>query len=196
MATVNSATVMNALSRMAARPSRLAVGWFVATSLVVGCAGLCSLLLATALGKPSPAVLPLAFLVSTLMLAGVSAGLFEAERSARHEKQPRLRTMLAASLAAAVLFLAVQSVALTALVAGLSPTEAPLGPTAWLFVAVALHALHVAAGVGWLTYATLRGLAGHYDHEYRLGLAACGWCWHALGVVWLVILASFLATVS
>ena len=60
-----------------------------------------------------------------------------------------------------------------------------------VFVAVALHALHGIAALLWLVYATLRGFAGDYDHEYRFGLTACGWCWHALGVVWIAILFTF-----
>ena len=60
-----------------------------------------------------------------------------------------------------------------------------------VFVAVALHALHGIAALLWLVYVTLRGFAGDYDHEYRFGLTACGWCWHALGVVWIAILFTF-----
>lgn len=190
-----SLSPMNALSRMTSRPSRLAVGWFVATAGVLGVAGLCGLGIAAAVGPPGPRALPAAFLASTLLLAIVGGGLAKAEGYARRERQPRLRAGLAVSLAAAALFLAVQGMALAGLLRQMTPADAAIGPRTFVFVATALHALHVAAATLWLVYVALHGFAGRYDHEYRFGLTACGWCWHALGIVWLAILAAFAVAV-
>ena len=186
---------MDTLSRMTSRPSRFAVGWFVATGVVLALAGSCGLGLVALLGPPGPRGLPAAFVVSTLSLAGVSGGLAKAEGFAKREKQSKIRGCLVSSLAAAVLFLAVQGTALSGLLRQMTPADAAIGPRAFVFVATALHALHVAAAMFWLVYVALRGFEGWYDHECRFGLTACGWCWHALGVVWLAILAAFVAAV-
>ncbi|HEX6985479.1 MAG TPA: cytochrome c oxidase subunit 3 [Planctomycetaceae bacterium] len=187
---------MTALSRMTSRPSRFALGWFLASVAVAAAAGLCGRLLAAAVGDPRPSLLPAVFLASTALLAVVSGALARAEVYAKREKQPRLRAAIAAALAAAALFLAVQGTALWGLLGQMMPDDTAIGPRAFVFVAVALHALHAAAALLWLVYVALRGFAGGYDHEYRFGLTACGWCWHLLGIVWLAILTVFLAAVG
>ena len=73
-------------------------------------------------------------------------------------------------------------------------TEASKGSLAFLFVVATLHALHVLTGFFWLLLTTLRAYAGRYDHEYHFGLTACGWYWHGLFIIWIVIL--FAGTVS
>lgn len=182
---------MNALTQLTARRSRLAVGWFLSTAAALALAGLCSLLLGQTVGETGPRVLSAAFLTSTALLAVVSWQLVRAEHCAVREKQPALRVALGVSLAAAILFLAVQGVALSLLLAQRVPVDDAIGPRAFVFVVVALHALHATGAVFWLVYVTLRGLAGGYDHEYRFGLTACGWCWHALGVAWFAVLFAF-----
>jgi len=39
-------------------------------------------------------------------------------------------------------------------------------------------------------YVTVQALADRYDHEYYWGVTLCAWFWHALGLVWCVILAT------
>ncbi len=184
---------MSVLSRMTDRPSRMAVGWFLAAAAASAVAALAAAGIVTTFGFPGPTALPAAFLVSTGLLAAVSGALARADAAAQREKQSRLRRSLAVALAAAILFLSVQAVALAGLLREADPSEGA-GPAAFVFVFAALHALHAAAAVFWLVYVALRGFAGRYDHEYRFGLTACGWCWHALGAVWLVILAVYSAT--
>jgi heme/copper-type cytochrome/quinol oxidase subunit 3 len=181
---------------MTARPSRLALGWFATTAAVLAAAAVCAAALETAVGPPGPRALPVVFLASTALLAVVSGALARAERSAKREKQPQVRANLVLALTAAALFLAVQATALTGLLRQMTPDDSAIGPRAFVFVAAALHALHVSAALLWLVYVTLRGFAGAYDHEYRFGLTACAWCWHALGAVWLAILAAFATAFS
>ena len=181
---------MSVLSRMTDRPSRMAVGWFLAAAAASAVAALAAAAIVSAVGFPGPETLPAAFLVSTALLAAVSGGLTRAEAAARREKQGRLRRSLSVALAASLLFLSVQTVALAGLLGQADPADGT-GPTAFVFVFAALHALHAAAALYWLVYVALCGFAGRYDHEYRFGLTACGWFWHALGVVWLAILAAY-----
>lgn len=182
---------MNVLVRLTRRPSRLAVCWFVSVALVLLLAGLASRLLVRHVHPGEAGFLAGAFAVSSVLLVAVSAALAIADRSAAREKQNSLQPALAGSLAAAILFLAVQGLALTELLRRMTPEDTTGSPRTVVFVAVALHALHGIAALLWLVYVTLRGFAGDYDHEYRFGLTACGWCWHALGVVWIAILFTF-----
>lgn len=171
------------------------LGWIGATAFVIAIASAAELLATTLFGTLERSELPAAFLVSTALLAAVSWGLAKAEGFAKRERQAKLRRALLASLAAASAFLVVQALALTGLVHEISPTNSATESTAFVFVAVALHALHVATAVLWLVFVTLHGFAGRYDHESRFGLTVCAWCWHALAVVWAVILAVVLATI-
>ena len=63
------------------------------------------------------------------------------------------------------------------------------------FVAIvmlaALHGMHFVVAVLFLSYVTVRALADRYDHEYYWGVSVAAWFWHALGVVWIGILAVF-----
>lgn len=171
------------------------LGWIAATALVLVAVLFVGLSAAAIFGVPDRRELPGIFLLSTALLVVVSVGLAKSERLAKRERQVKLRRALLVCLAAALAFLVVQALALDGLVGEIEPKDSAMGPTAFVFVAVALHALHATAAVLWLIYITLRGFAGRYDHESRLGLILCAWCWHAMGVVWVVILAACLATV-
>lgn len=169
------------------------LGWVGATIAVAIVASAIGLLVTLLFGTPDRQTLPVAFLISTALLVVVSVGLAKAESFAKRERQAKLRRALLASLAAALAFLIVQALALEGLFREISPAGATTQATAFVFVAVALHALHVAAALLSLIYVTLHGFAGRYDHEARFGLSLCGFCWHALGVVWMVILIACLA---
>lgn len=182
---------MNSLTRLTARPSRLALSWLVATVAVVAVAGATCLVLSTLVDGGGRRALSVAFLTSTALLVVISWQLFRAEQYALHERQRSLHRALGVSLAAAILFLALQAAALSELLRSLLPDNSAIDPAAIVFVGVALHALHATAAVFGLVYVTLRGLAGGYDHEYRFGLTTCGWFWHALGVIWLAVLFAF-----
>ena len=42
-----------------------------------------------------------------------------------------------------------------------------------------------------LSLVAVRTFADRYDHEYYWGVSVVAWFWHALGIVWLAILAVF-----
>ncbi|HSG69643.1 MAG TPA: hypothetical protein VLA12_04465, partial [Planctomycetaceae bacterium] len=71
-----------------------------------------------------------------------------------------------------------------------------LGVKPYMFVAAFLHAVHFAVALMFLTYVTLKGLGGRYDHEYYWGVRVCAWFWHALGIMWLAILLLLLVIVG
>lgn len=141
--------------------------------------------------KPDLPVLPKAFLVSTVLLAITSAALVRATWMVRHEKLRSFRRSLLVALAAGTCFTSVQAWGLSSLRLSADPSDQNAEVNAFLFVFAILHAVHVTVGLLFLVYVTVQAWVDRYDHEYYLGVQFCGWFWHALGVLWMVILGSF-----
>jgi heme/copper-type cytochrome/quinol oxidase subunit 3 len=171
--------------------------------LVAGCALALSGGLAALLIHLTPAVavgsrwrFPPAFAVSTLLLAGGSASLVRAVHQVRLERQRAFRRSLLFALAAGILFVGVQSWGLWWLAGQQNAESAQTGPNAFVLVFAVLHAIHFTVALLFLAWVTLRALADRYDHEYYWGVSLCGYLWHALGIVWLVILGVLLISVA
>lgn len=174
--------------RVARRFFLIAVGVMAGALLAaVGLAGL--------LGRTPGSDLhfPPAFVATTLLL-GVGSGLLEQARQAiRREQQPLFRRRLAAALAAAGLFMGVQTYALwTILPAQRSAELATTGVVPFVVMLAALHGLHFVVATLFVSYVTAQASIGRYDHEYHWGVTVCAWFWHLLGLVWLGILAVYL----
>jgi cytochrome c oxidase subunit 3 len=135
---------------------------------------------------------PPALVLSTFLLAFASFSIQHALADVRRERQRPFRRNLFAALAAGTLFCSVQTYALYALMQNQLPDTAQLDASAFLIVMAALHAMHCCVAVLFLTYVTTRALLDRYDHEYFLGVTVCTYFWHALGAIWLIILAVFL----
>ena len=139
---------------------------------------------------------PPAFPVSTLLLAAGSASLVRAVNQVRRERQRAFRQSLLVALAAGILFVGVQSWGLWWLAHQQDPAAAQTGSNAFVLVFAVLHAIHFTVALLFLAWVTLRALADRYDHEYYWGVSLCGYLWHALGIIWLVILAVLLIAVA
>ena len=137
-----------------------------------------------------PIQIPAAFAASTLLLFCGSAALSRAVAFVKRERQRLFRRALGAALLAGTLFVGVQFHALSQLVVQLVPDEVPTGAGAFVAVVAALHAMHFIVALLCLVYVTVQALADRYDHEYYWGVTLCAWFWHALGLVWCVILAT------
>jgi cytochrome c oxidase subunit III len=139
--------------------------------------------------------LPRSLLLSTVCLVGISGTLHAATRAVRRERRGPLVVWLVVSIAAALLFLAVQLHALWGML--LAPgmlgtgTRGLVGMVAALAV---LHALHVAGGVIALALVTARAALGRYDHERYWAVDFTALYWHFLDVIWLCMLGSFWMT--
>ena len=132
---------------------------------------------------------PPAFPISTVLLAAGSGWLVRAVQQVRRERQRAFRRSLVLALGAGVLFVGVQSWGLWWLGRQQNPAAAQTGANAFVLVFAVLHAIHFTVALLFLAWVTLRALADRYDHEYYWGVSLCGYLWHALGIVWLVILA-------
>lgn len=151
--------------------------------------------LARTFGKTSASgelLFPWAFGISTLLLALGSATLHRAWRAVRLERQRRFRNGLGLALLWGGLFMGVQTYGLWTLFPDeREASSASLGVTAFVLTLAALHGLHFFVTTLFVCFVAARSAANRYDHEYHWGVTVCLWLWHALGIVWLAILAIF-----
>ena len=153
-------------------------------------------ILIRALGPPPVSdklMLPMAFHVSTVVLIIGSWQLRRATRFVSIEKQKPFRQSLKLALVLGTLFVGIQSYGIWCLLQAY-PTNTQSTQTnahGFIFVFVALHALHFTVAMMFLVFVTVNGTYDRYDHEYYWGVTVCEWFWHALGIVWLAILSVF-----
>ena len=180
-------------------PSRQARRLFLVAAIAFGSAGgLAALLIevSPALSGERLSRFPPAFLVSTALLGLGSCSLARAVHHVRIERQRAFRRNLVCALLAGTLFVGVQSWGLWWLTQQQELSEAQTGANAFVLVFAAVHALHFTVALLFLVWITLRALADRYDHEYYWGVTLCAYLWHALGIVWLVILAALVIAVA
>ena len=134
------------------------------------------------------ALFPPAFLISTVLLAVGSVSLSRACAFVRRERQVPFRRSLLISIGAGALFVTTQSYALTVLVRQTPASHVAIGAKAFVAVLAALHVMHFAIALMFLVYITVQAFADRYDHEYYWGVTICAWFWHALGIVWILVL--------
>ncbi len=169
--------------------------FFVATVLQACAVLFLGVTLGILFGRPLPTEslrLPAAFQFGTLFLAIGSWCLHDAHINVRLERQPRFRRSLLLAVGFAVLFVSVQSYGLWALIKSISPRlEMQTSVHGMVIMFAALHAMHFVVAQSVLLWVTLSAFADRYDHEYYWGVTFAGWCWHALGIVWIAILCIF-----
>ncbi|MCM2369307.1 cytochrome c oxidase subunit 3 [Aporhodopirellula aestuarii] len=174
-------------------------GWlFLGTLLVffVSSLLLYGLYAASRQGDPQSAVqLPSSFLLSTLILIGISAMVHVATRTVRRSKRVITAVLLAACAVSAVLFMLIQYQSMLDLLSGPAMQGGTGKGVAGMVVVLAfLHALHVAGGVISLGIVGVRAARGRYDHERYWPVDFAAHYWHFLDLVWLCMLAAFMIT--
>ncbi len=140
----------------------------------------------------STAALPAPFLVSTLCLFAISGMLHVATRLVRRDRLAKTTLLLGLSTLAAVIFLAIQTLAMFEMLDGtVTAAGNGRGLVGMVVVLAFLHALHVAGGVIALGIVAVRSALGRYDHERHFAVDFTAQYWHFLDGVWLVMLAAF-----
>jgi len=139
---------------------------------------------------------PPLFVASTLVLGWGGVLLSRAIGFVRREKQVEFRRCLIRALLAGGVFCALQMAALNWLMQRQPVAEVQVSDQALVTVAAAVHALHFVLASMLLIFVTLKALAGRYDHEYFWDVRLCAWFWHALGIVWIVVLAVIVIATS
>ncbi|MFN0056360.1 MAG: heme-copper oxidase subunit III [Planctomycetales bacterium] len=170
--------------------------WFIAVAAGVYLAALGLMLLMVRLAPEAKsdreAVFPPVFWVTTVLLLAGSIDMQRAVRSVRREKQVPFRRALLRALVWGTAFVGVQTYGLRSMIQQQDPEEVQTGANAFLVMLAGLHGLHFTLALMLLIWVTLGALADRYDHEYYLGVAVCAWFWHALGIVWGLVLIVFL----
>lgn len=174
--------------------ARAALRFFLTAAGVVLLASLVTLLAVWVFGMPREPerLFPPAFWVSTSLLAAGSYSLSKAVRYVRRERQQPFRRWLVTGLVLAALFVGVQAYGLASMLPHeRTPQAASTGVTAFVMALTTMHAMHVIVASLFLSLVSVRTFADRYDHEYYWGVSVCTWFWHALGIIWLAILAVF-----
>ncbi len=183
--------------RFLQRPGGLAVAFFTVSLGLLTIAGLISRM-AVFLSSGTSAGRPMVFLsfgVSTILLALGSLCLVRASVFVRWEKQQPFRRSLFLAVLAGTGFLSVQSFGLTMLLRHM-PMSGPSAIPQAAFVFIALHAVHMVVALLFVVWVFLKALTDRYDHEYSWGVTFCGWFWHGLGIVWIVLMGLFTIAAS
>lgn len=169
--------------------------FFVATFLQGSVILLLGLSLKLIFGHPTPSrtlELPAAFQFGTAFLALGSWFLHDAHNNVRLERQYPFRRSLLLALGTAILFVSVQSFGMWSIIKSISPElEMQTSAHSIVIMFAGIHAMHFVVAQSILLWVTLSAFADRYDHEYYWGVTFAGWCWHALGIVWIAILCVF-----
>jgi len=111
----------------------------------------------------------------------------------RREKKSHFRLSLSATLALALLFIALQIPALRELLAQHEQFRARnINIYGMIIFLIALHAAHVLGGLIPLLLIWTQALRGRYDHEQHAPVRYLSLYWHFLDIVWVVMFATFL----
>lgn len=138
--------------------------------------------------------LPASFITSTLTLVGVSGFLELACRAARRCKEGLVKNYVILALIFSLLFMVLQAEGLYELIGRNDPSMSHAATAfVFTFVLAFLHAAHVLFGVLGLILTTFGALREKYDRERMFGLKFCTAYWHFLDIVWLILLATFIA---
>jgi cytochrome c oxidase subunit 3 len=144
-------------------------------------------LMRAGLGDWRPVRLPAILYVNTFTLLVSSLALETARTGARRGDPASLRTGLLVGGFTALLFLAGQLVAWWQLNAeGYYLASNPAN--AFFYLVTALHGVHVLGGLVALGRVTLRMQKGAGVAALRVGVGLCATYWHALLLIWLVLL--------
>lgn len=100
-----------------------------------------------------------------------------------HNRRDQLKLGLALTILLGATFLSLQAWEWTHL--GLSIRDGLLGTA--FFLLTGFHGAHVILGVIFLTVMLGRASAGHFTPSRHFALQACGWYWHFVDVVWILL---------
>ncbi len=148
---------------------------------------------------PGRVSMPFAFWISTLLLVAGSGTLQRAAWHVRVQRLDSFRRLLVWSLLFGTLFVGVQACGLLVLVQNQTPAHsaqpesAETGLNAFVVMVAGMHGVHIVIALLFIAWVTVNTYANRYDHEYSSSVTFCAWFWHALGIVWLVILSLFAA---
>jgi len=183
----------NTLNGFLQRRSNLALCFFLlsAATLSLSIGGAWLMIQASSFApSQSRFIFPPAFAISTVLLGLGSASLQTASYHVRCERQRMFRRRMLQSLIVGITFVIFQTQGLACLLPQKQAAQ-EIGLRDGAFAFALMHGVHFIVALLFIAFVFLQGLAGRYDHEYSWGVTFCAWFWHALGIVWLAIVAGF-----
>jgi len=152
-------------------------------------------------GHPGPDtkafVLPQSFLLSTILLLGISGCLHYAVIAAKNNQSKPVLTLTSIAMLLALSFFAIQGEAMYLLMSrALIAQSANFSPYPLTFLLAMVHALHVVGGVIALVAVIFGAVNKSYDHERHWGLMFCAMYWHFLDFVWICMMVCFIVAVA
>ncbi|MDC6350152.1 cytochrome c oxidase subunit 3 [Zeaxanthinibacter sp. PT1] len=169
--------------------------WFGMVSLIMGFAGWTSAYIVSSSREDwlQDLTLPSAFFISTVIILISSFTYHFAKRSQAREAKGASTRWLIATLALGLLFIALQFVGFSQMVAqGYYFT----GPTSsitmsYIFLIAMVHIVHVVAGLISLGVVMYSQVNGKYANGNLLGMELGITFWHFLGLLWLYLILFF-----
>lgn len=138
--------------------------------------------------------LPGGLWLSTLLLLGVSGGMYWAKSAVRRNAFVTLERALWLTLAFAALFLFAQVQNWRGMAAAILPEATKTLYAFSFYMLTVLHALHVLAGLVPLGLVLARSRSKQYTSSRSEGVRLCAQYWDYLLVVWLVLLGTMYLT--
>ena len=130
--------------------------------------------------------LPSGLVLSTVLIALTSLGIWQAQLAIRKNQLEALKRWLLAAGAMALLFLLTQTANWFAM---RPPGDANSLYLATFFLLTGVHALHVIGGFVPLGFVLHHAFRRQYTSSSHEGLSLCAQYWHFLGGVWLVLVS-------
>lgn len=134
-------------------------------------------------GSPELSDLLLPALNTALLIASGLTYIW-AERSLLHRHRRQLVAGLSLTLLLGSAFVGIQAYEWRHVAVTLAST---VGTP--FFVLTGFHGAHVIAGLVFVAVNLARSARGHFSPERHTGLQICGWYWHFVDVVWLILFA-------
>jgi heme/copper-type cytochrome/quinol oxidase subunit 3 len=139
--------------------------------------------------------LPRALWFSTAVIIAASYTIHQAVEAVSHERQKAFRRWLVTTLVLGGVFVVIQVPSLAILLRehfevlhqAARNGQRPNALYGFIFVLIALHALHVVGGIIALIRLGIHGLRGEYDHEHYDSVRHTAQYWHFLDIVWLIL---------
>lgn len=134
------------------------------------------------------------FALSSVIIIAASFTIERAVRFLQLEKQRLFKRNLNITLVLTLLFIAIQTPSLIALLATHDSAIAQgISLYGLVFVLILLHALHVLGGLIPLLVTIRRAARNEYDHENISPIRSLAMYWHFLDAVWIVMLVVLVA---
>lgn len=136
--------------------------------------------------------LPRSFVLSTLLLVGISVFLEMAIYAARRDRTAAVQRNAIIACVMGVSFLFIQTDGMYRLILGMRDALSVNDSAyAYTFMLVFLHALHVVGGMIGLWWTARNAVFERYDHERNFGIRFCALYWHFLDAVWVALIVCF-----